>query len=127
MKKALTTSKLVGRALRLALCWMLALQAFAAALSTSLAVDRGSSTDFDPLICHNSGSETPAPGDPRLPSSVPCSLCAIAAGSVSLPDPPLIANGPWPVIDRVPLADVPIVDGMRLARAGLARAPPQVI
>jgi hypothetical protein len=111
------------RALRVALCYVLALQAFAAAVSTARAVDLGSGIDVGAIICHSSGGDT-RPGDAGKSPNVPCALCVIAASAVSLPDPLSIMAQPTAVAGCAWHRDVPVL-AKPPARAGLARAPPQ--
>jgi hypothetical protein len=65
--------------LRVALCYVVAMQAFLAAFGTTLAAARA--TAFDPLlvICHSGESERPSNGDTRSPEKLACIVCAAAA------------------------------------------------
>jgi hypothetical protein len=110
----------------IALCYVLALQAFAASLSTVRAIgyDGGSGSGF--VICHNIQGERPADGDGTLPN-VPCSLCAAAASAVVL-------AAPLPVGERLVLFAAPVEHFEQIipaalspVRAGTARSPPHIV
>ena len=94
------------RTLRVALCYVVAMQAFLAAFGTTMAAARA--TAFDPfrVICHSGDSERPRNGDSRNPEKLPCIVCAAAAAALGL------ESGP------APLAAIHFVD----RRAYLVRA-----
>jgi hypothetical protein len=115
-------------ALRVALCYILALQAFAAAFGTALSIGQYSGSAAGFIICHNAGSDAPADRDGgKLPATVPCALCAVASSVVSLSDPVSIVAVTRAVAEPVRYADVSLIAGPRTVRAGLARAPPHLI
>ena len=108
------------RVLTLALCYVLALQAFLAAYGTAFAVSRGES-GF--VICHGDGS-TPA-RDTANADKAPCALCAVAsAASGLLPEAPVSFVTPAIVAGRVVYADTTVTFPSPPRRAGLSRAPP---
>lgn len=113
------------RTLRVALCYVVAMQAFLAAFGTTMAA--AGATAFDPfqVICHSGDSERPRNGDSRNPEKLPCIVCAAAAAAL------VLTSGP------APLAAIHFVDAGRISsapaavaayrpppRAGLSRAPP---
>ena len=108
--------------LSVAVCYVVALQAFLAAYGTVLAVAQGQPDGF--VICHSGDGASPS-GDTGAPANPPCALCAVAAaGGGLLPDPAAIAV-PAPVLVRVvgPTAAIALFASPH-SRAGLARAPP---
>ena len=91
------TSNLIGRALRLALCYVFALQAFAAALSTASALGYGPASGIASIICHTSEDGSPPP----------------------------VFIAPQPVVTvLVQHSVVPLLDEPPAIRTGRARAPP---
>jgi hypothetical protein len=120
---ATTYPALFGRALRVALCYLFALQAFAASISIVSAIGFGGAVGLTPAICHGSGDEPPS-GDSSLPPTVPCALCAAAASTVALPAPILVAAQPMPVASRAQHPETVVPARSPPPRAGLARAPP---
>jgi DUF2946 family protein len=113
-----TSRNVFGRALRVALCYVLVLHAFAASLSTASAVAVG----FGSAICHNAGDEPT--GDSGV-LSVHCALCAVATSAMALPDPVSI-GAPTAAGDPVRPRDISLPAVSRPARAGMARAPPHL-
>jgi len=108
---------------RVALCYVLALQALLAAYGTALAVGQANGPAASFVICHNAGDDTV---DTGKPTTVPCALCAMAAsGHGLLPAPPSVIAAPLSVEGRISHLDRPGTVHSRPARAGLARAPPQ--
>jgi hypothetical protein len=125
MIKMRITPRLLGRALRVALCYALALQAVLAAYGTALAASpSGAAADF--VICHNADGPAPASPHTRIPTSAPCVLCAMAAAASGLL-PELVAAVVAPSTASSPIqpADTRIVVSPSTVRAGLARAPPR--
>jgi hypothetical protein len=113
------------RTLRVALCYVVAMQAFLAAFGTTMAAARA--TAFDPLlvICHSGDSERPGNGDTRNPEKLPCIVCAAAAAALGL------ESGPAPLTAIHFVATGRVVPALAVAvayhppsRAGLSRAPP---
>ena len=126
MNTIYTGFKFVRRALRVALCYLIVLQAFVAAHGSAFAVSQAGGTAAGFIICHNTGDDTQESPDPRVPASVPCTLCAMAASASGLPpDPVLTVVAPPTVAGRVQPIDIAVIASPPLARAGLARAPPQ--
>ena len=116
------TSNLIGRALRLALCYVFALQAFAAALSTASALGYGPASGIASIICHTSEDGSPPPHT-VTPQPAACAVGAVAATAVALPPPVFIA--PQPVVTvLVQHSVVPLLDEPPAIRTGRARAPP---
>ena len=113
------------RTLRVALCYVVAMQAFLAAFGTTMAAAR--TTAFDPLqvICHSGDSEQPSNGDTRNPEKLPCIVCAAAAAALGL-ESRLGAAHRNPFRDRrTRLVRPAAVAAYRPPpRAGLSRAPP---
>ncbi len=84
------------RTLRVALCSVVAMQAFLAAFGTTMAAAR--TTAFDPLgvICHSGDRDRPANGDNRTPEKLPCIVCAAAAAALGLePRPGAARRNPF--------------------------------
>jgi hypothetical protein len=112
------------RALRVALCYVVAMQAFLAAFGTTMAAARA--TVFDPLlvICHSGDSEQPSNGDPRNPEK-PCIVCAAAAAAPGLEsDPAPLAAIHFVIAGRVSSAPATVDAHHPPSRAGHSRAPP---
>jgi hypothetical protein len=125
MIQSRTTPDLRRRALGMALCYALALQAFLAAYTGALAASPASELTVGFVICHNAASDGPADRDTQTPVSVPCALCALATSASALLPPPLFAVvPPSTVAGRVRHGETAVVVGSRPMRAGLARAPP---
>jgi len=117
-----TQSSFARRALRVALCYVLALQAIAAAFGTALSVGQASNAAAGFTICHGS-ADAPSNGTTGT-LDVTCVLCAVAASAVLLSDPPSVAARSSTSIRRAPRAEVAVIVRPPL-RSGLARAPPQ--
>jgi hypothetical protein len=113
------------RMLRVALCYVVAMQAFLAAFGTTIAAARAGA--FDPLqvICHSGDSERSGNGDTRNPEKLPCIVCAAAAAALGLESgaAPLAAIHFAPA-GRVASAPATAVAYHPPSRAGLSRAPP---
>jgi hypothetical protein len=113
------------RTLRVALCYVVAMQAFLAAFGTTVAAARA--TAFDPLlvICHSGDSERPSNGDTRNPEKLPCIVCAAAAAALALEtnSAPLAAIH-FVNAGRVSSAPATVVSHHPPSRAGHSRAPP---
>jgi hypothetical protein len=110
-------------ALRVALCYVFALQVFAATINTALAVSRGSGPGFDFIICHGGGTDKPS-GNTGTSRNIQCVLCTITASSVLPPDPLSILIRQTAVASGVLPIDIPVVVRTSAVRAGQARAPP---
>src|SRR5262249_20574023 len=113
------------RALSVALCYALALQAILAAFGTALAVGRAGASEGAFAICHTGNGSAP-PGDDRNDTDkLPCALCAVAVaggGLVPIEAPPLAA--PLTAAIRIAVVEPAIFRVIAPARAGLSRAPP---
>src|SRR5207245_11237953 len=109
------------RMLALALCYVLALQAFLTAFGGSFAASQDES-GF--VICHSDGA-TPA-GDNQKHEKLACALCVLAAAANGpLPDTPVATPAvPLVTASRFALAEAVTTFIPRPARAGLSRAPP---
>jgi hypothetical protein len=118
--------KFVGRALRIALCYVVVFQAFFAAYS--IASDAGG-TAAGFIICHSAGDDTtpgPGPDSGSLPN-VPCALCAMATSAGWLHTGAIsAAAAPLTVSHRLRPLDIAVTLALPAVRAGLARAPPNV-
>ena len=113
------------RTLRVALCYVVAMQAFLAAFGTTMAAARA--TAFDPLlvICHSSDRGRPSNGDTRNPEKIPCIVCAAAAAALGLASNPApLAAIDFVVTGRVAAAPATVVAHHPPSRAGHSRAPP---
>jgi hypothetical protein len=113
------------RTLRVALCYVVAMQAFLAAFGTTIAAARA--TAFDPLlvICHSGDSERPSNGDTRNPEKLPCIVCAAAAAALGLESNPApLAAIHFVVAGRISSAPATVVAHHPPSRAGHSRAPP---
>jgi hypothetical protein len=116
VKKRQTTFKPVRRAVTVALCYIIVLQAFLAGCSLALSVSQASSGS-GAVICH-SGDGLPAGSDDHTPASDACATCAICTrAATGLPAPTLSHR-----VDAFALAELPNTPP---ARAGFARAPPE--
>jgi hypothetical protein len=121
-----TRLKFVRRALRVALCYLVVLQAFVATYSAAFAVSQASGTVAGFAICHSGGGAAQDSPGPAAPASIPCALCAMAASAGGLPPAPgTTVVAPPSVAGRVRPADISVIASPQPARAGLARAPPQ--
>jgi hypothetical protein len=113
------------RTLRVALCYVVAMQAFLAAFGTTMAAARA--TVFDPLlvICHSGDSGQPSNGDTRNPEKLPCIVCAAAAAAPGLESNPApLAAIHFVIAGRVSSARATVVAHHPPSRAGHSRAPP---
>ena len=110
------------RTLGLAVCYVLALQAFLAAYGTTLAVAQArAETGF--AICHGAGGSEPATDESG--TKLPCVMCAVAAAGGGLaPEAGAVTAAPLVVAGRLALVDAVTLPAATPVRAGLARAPP---
>jgi len=113
---------LARRALRVALCYLLALQAFAASFGIAGAFN-GRAAGFGSIICHSSAGDAPAQTG-KAPG-LPCALCAVAASAVALADPAVVRLRPVVVAVHLPTRATRPSARAPPVRTGLARAPPQ--
>jgi hypothetical protein len=113
------------RALTVAVCYVLILQAFLAAFGTVLAVARTSVSDASFVICHSGDALAPASGDTGTSDILPCALCAVAAAAGGLlPDAISVAAAPLLATAVLSNADTLAIFPAASVRAGLSRAPP---
>ena len=113
------------RVLGLAVCYVLALQAFFAAFDTAVALFQGNATNGALVICHNANSASPSSGGPGQPEKLSCVLCAIAAaGSALLPDPVADVFAPRALAGGLNVPKSIAVSTRPPARDGRSRAPP---
>ncbi len=118
------TNRLIRRILGVAICYVLALQAFLAAFGTAHAVGRANAFDGSLVICHGAGVAADT-GDTRTTERPPCVLCAVAvAGGGLVPDPVGVVFPPAVVVGAIDVLHVVILGSPPPPRAGLARAPP---
>jgi hypothetical protein len=116
------------RALSIALCYALALQAVLAAFGTALAAGQAGSAEQGFAICHGGDGGVPTGGDGGNSDKLPCALCAVAvAGGGLLPTESLAPTAPRILASRIAVADCAEVLRAAPARAGLARAPPTTL
>jgi hypothetical protein len=113
--------------LRLALCYVIALQAMIAAYGTAFAVGAVSNISASFAICHGVSLDAPSdPGDDAKPAD-PCALCATVAFASGLP--PCAASTAdirFAVTHRQPVYTTALVS-LSAPRAALARAPPRFV
>jgi hypothetical protein len=115
------------RILGVAFCYALALQAIFSAYSTALAVADGRNAALGFVICHAAADETPAGSDTGKHAAISCPMCAMAFSASGLP--PGSAStiaAPTSNAHQVTYGDTDVAIASPLARAGLARAPPQL-
>jgi hypothetical protein len=112
------------RALRGALCYLVALQALLAAYGTAIAASKAGDTAAGFVICH--GNETtPDPANGTVPN-VPCALCGMVTSAGGLPLAAIATlAAPLTVSHRLRPLDNAAIVPLLARRAGLARAPPQ--
>jgi hypothetical protein len=114
-----------ARTLRVALCYVVAMQAFLAAFGATVAA---AAPTFDPLqvICHSGDGERPSSGDTRTPEKLPCIVCAAAAAALGLESGPApLAAIHFAIAGRVASAPAIVAAYRPPPRAGLSRAPPR--
>jgi hypothetical protein len=109
--------------LRVALCYVIAIQGFLSALETTLAAAHAPQPDTWLVICHRLDSTLPSSGGTGNPERLPCVLCAVAAlGLLSDPvpqaAPQLLSAGLASFSHAVAIVYQPP------SRAGYSRAPP---
>jgi hypothetical protein len=121
-------STLLRRALRLALCYVVAIQALVAAYATALAVVAKGDVAAGFAICHNAGADTASNPHQGSDAKLPCALCAVAASVASLPAGagPVVAT-PISVSHHMRPPHHAAVPVLPTPRAGLARAPPLLV
>jgi hypothetical protein len=118
-------SRIWRRVLGLAVCYVLVLQAFFAALETPMALLHANATIGGQVICHNANNASPSTGDTGKRERFPCLLCAIAAaGGVLSPDPVAAIVVPRALAGGVNFAQSVAISIRPPARDGCSRAPP---
>jgi hypothetical protein len=78
-----------------ALCYVVAIQAFLSAFETTIAAAHAPASDTWLVICHGVDSNPPSSGGSGNPEELPCVLCAVAAAALGLlsdPVPAVIAQ-----------------------------------
>lgn len=126
MRTTRTTPRLVRAAARIALCYVLALQAFLAAHGAAFAAVAAAQGGAGLVICHSGGGPTAPDPAERPVAHLPCALCAIAASAGGLPAAAnVLAAAAWIYSHRVAPAEIAAVVAFPLPRAGFARAPPR--
>jgi hypothetical protein len=120
--------KFVGRALRVALCYVVAFQALFTAYSIAGAADDAGGTVAGFIICHSAGDDaTPRPDSGNVPK-VHCALCAMATSAGGLlPPATSVVAAQLAVSHRLRVPDIVVARAPSAIRAGLARAPPNVV
>ena len=113
------------RMLRLALCYVIALQAFLSAFETTIAAAHAPTSDVSPVICHAVDGRSPSNGDTGNPEKIACALCALAAAALALLCNPVSATEAL----LLPAGLVGFPHAISAAhhpraRAGYSRAPP---
>jgi hypothetical protein len=113
------------RALGLAVCYVLALQAFFAAFERAVALSQANVTDGALVICHSANNASPSTGGTGKREKLSCVLCAVAAaGGGVLPDPVATAFAPREPAGSVSFAKSIAISIRPPARDGRSRAPP---
>jgi hypothetical protein len=77
--------------LRVALCYVVAIQAFLSAFETTIAAAHAPASDTSLAICHGVDSNPPSSGGSGNPEKLPCVLCAVAAAALGLLSDPVPA------------------------------------
>ncbi len=115
----------VRSALRLALCYVIALQAILAASASAFAVGGAGGTAASFAICHSASQDVPSRSGDGTASDVPCAVCATMASAGSMPPQAGLAVTP-PSSAGHDLSALAMAGprGFPNSRAGLARAPP---
>jgi hypothetical protein len=128
VNKIHTRLKFVGRSFGVALCYVVAFQAFFAAYSIAGAASDVGGTIAGFIICHSAGDDaTPRPDSGNVPN-VPCALCAMATSAGGLlPIATSAAAAPLTVSHRLRPPYIVVTRAPSAVRAGLARAPPNVV
>ena len=111
--------------LRLALCYVVAIQAFLSAFETTIAAAHAPASDTWLVICHGVDSNLPSSGGSGNPEKLPCVLCAVAAAALGLRSDPVPAT----LTLLLPAGLVGFAHAVTIAyqppsRAGYSRAPP---
>jgi hypothetical protein len=112
------------RGLRVALCYIVAIQAFLSAFETTIAATRAPPSYAWLVICHGVDGKPPS-GNSDNPEKLPCVLCAVAAAALGLRSDPV----PAALTLLLPAGVVGFAHAVTIAyqppsRAGYSRAPP---
>ena len=114
------------RVLGLAVCYVLALQAFFAAFERAAALSQTNVADGALVICHRANNTSPSTGGTGKPEKLSCVLCAVAAaGGGILPDPVATTFAPGVLAGGVNFAKSTAISIRPPARDGRSRAPPR--
>jgi hypothetical protein len=111
--------------LRVALCYVFAIQAFLSAFETTIAAARAPASDTWLVICHGVDSTLPSSGGAGNPEKLPCVLCAVAAAALGLlphPVPPAVAQ--LSSARSAGFTHAVAIVHQPPSRAGSSRAPP---
>ena len=113
------------RVLGLAVCYVLVLQVFFAAVETTVALFQENTINDALVICHNANNTSPSTGDTGKSEKLSCLLCAVAAaGGGLLPDPIADVFAPRVLAGGVIFAKSIAISIRPPARDGRSRAPP---
>ena len=111
--------------LRLALCYVVAIQAFLSTFETTIAAAHAPASDTWLVICHGVDSNLPSSGGSGNPEKLPCVLCAVAAAALGLLSDPVPATLTLLLpADLVGFAHAVTIAYQPPSRAGYSRAPP---
>ena len=114
------------RVLGLAVCYVLALQAFFAAFERAVALSQANVADGVLVICHSANNASPSTDGTGKPKRLSCVLCAVAAaGGGILPDPVATTFAPGVLAGGVNFAKSTAISIRPPARDGRSRAPPR--
>ena len=114
-----------GRVLGVALCYVIALQAFLAAFETTIASAAAPDAGVW-VICHNAGGPPPADDGSGRHEKLPCVMCATAASGLAVsPDVMPAAVAPTVTVTAIAAVESVRLVSQRPSRAGQSRAPPQ--
>jgi hypothetical protein len=120
-----TRQRLLRRACRVALCYIVALQTFLAAYGAAMAASQVGETGSGFIICHGAdASATPNPVG-RSGPQLPCLFCVLAAAASALPPGTSLILAIVPKLsDRPRPFGVAVLARLSPWRATLARPPP---
>jgi hypothetical protein len=112
--------------LRVALCHVVAIQAFLSAFETTLAAVHAPESDTWLVICHGLDSTPPSSGGTGNPEKLPCVLCAVAAAALGLLSDPVPAAAPQLLsAGLASFTRAVAIVYQPPSRAGYSRAPPR--
>jgi hypothetical protein len=111
--------------LRVALSYVVAIQAFLSALETTIAAVHAPASNARLVICHGVDSNLPSSGGAGNPEKLPCVLCAVAAAALGLlSDPVPQAAAQLLSAGLVAFTHAVAIVYQPPSRAGYSRAPP---